>query len=131
MVGPVVEGEPVPEYNRRIIRVPLNSHFVESGTYGGVLTGGGKIKEIEKLGRVTIPLEQHLHIVQDWVGDALQGTEEGLSGAVFDRIEERIRAATPTPYNVESMQLDVFRAVIVNRMENNVFVYRDPTSFPW
>jgi hypothetical protein len=131
MFGPVFEDEPVPEYNRRIIRVPSNSHYIEVGTYGGVMTGGGRIREIEKLGRVTIPLEQHLHIVQDWVGDALKGTEGGLSETVFDLIEERLHTATPTPYGVESMQLDVFRAVIVNRMEDSVFIYRNPTSFPW
>jgi hypothetical protein len=131
MVGPVVGGEPVPEYNRRIIRVAPNSYSVEAGTYGGVMTGGGRIREIVKLGRVTIPLEQHLYIVEHWVGDALQGTEGGLSDTVFDRIEERLHTETPAPYGVESMQLDVFRAVIINHMENDVFVYRNPSSFPW
>jgi hypothetical protein len=129
-VGPVIDDEPVAEYNRRIIHVPSNSHSVDAGTYGGVTTGGGKITEVEKLGRVTVPLEQHLYIVERWVGDALEGTVGGLSETVFDRVETRLHSIAPAAWGVESMQLDVFRAVIVNRMENDVFVYRNPTSFP-
>jgi hypothetical protein len=131
LVGAVVEDEPVAGYNHRIIRVPVNSHSIEAGTYGGVRTGGGKIKDIEKLGRVTVPLEQHLDIVQSWVEGALMETDGGLSKAVFDQIEAQLHSIPQTPRGVESMQLDVFRAVIVNRMENDVFVYKNPSSFPW
>lgn len=82
------------------------------------------------MGTVTVPLEQHLCIVESWVGDALKGTAGGLSETVFDRIEARLHSITEANCAVESMQLDVFRGVIVNRMEKDVFVYRNPTSFP-
>lgn len=130
LVGAVVDGDPVAEYNRRVIRVPSNSYSVEVGTYGGVRTGGGRIYDTQWLGRVTVPLEDHLWIVQQWIGEALLGTDGGLSETAIERLEARIDEITAPPWDTEVMQLDLFRAMIVNRMENDVFIYRNPSSFP-
>jgi hypothetical protein len=130
LVGAVVDGSPVAEYNRRVIRVPLNSYSVEVGTYGGVRTGGGKIYDVQWLGRVTVPLEDHLWIVQQWVGEALHGTKGGLTETAIQKLKASIDKITAPPSGVEATQLDLFRAVIVNRMEDDVFIYRKPSSFP-
>ena len=60
LVGPVIDGEPVAPFNRSVIWVPLSARSVETGTFGAVKTGKGKIKNIEALGRVTVALEDHL-----------------------------------------------------------------------
>jgi hypothetical protein len=130
LVGPVVNGKPVAHFNRRVLYVPLSSDSVETGTYDAVRTGGGKIKEIQWLGRVTVLLEDHLCIVENWVDETLEGSRDGLSDAVIHGLQNKMTSAGDPPAGSEVMQLDVFRAVIVNRRENQVFVYRKPSSFP-
>ena len=112
--------------------MPLSSDSVETGTYDAVRTGRGKIKEIQKLGRVTVPLEDHLCVVETWVDEALEGSRDGLSEDVICRVQNKMDASSEQPLaaNSQVMQLDVFRAVIVNRREDGVFVYRKPSSFP-
>ena len=130
LVGPVVNGKPVAHFNRRVLYVPLSSDSVETGTYDAVRTGGGRIKEIHWLGRVTVPIEDHLCIVENWVDETLEGSRDGLSDAVIYGLQNKMTSSGDLPEGGEVMQLDVFRAVIVNRREDQVFVYRKPSSFP-
>ena len=129
LVGPVIYGDPVAHYNRRVIRVPRNSGSVEVGSYAGVKAGGGKITNVRRLGRITVPLEEHLSTVEGWVEDSMK--EAGclwLSEDVISGVQARMGRAS-TPLAGQTMQLEVFGGVIVNRKEE-VFVYRKPTSFP-
>src|SRR5215471_10568731 len=128
LVGPVVYGKPVAPYNRTVLYVPRKSYSVEDGSTGAVKAGRGKIRDVIYLGRVTVPLEEHLHIVQHWIEAALKDMSiGGLSEEVISGIQERIADYSITP-SEKTVQLDVFRAVIVNRMEDKVFVHRTPTS---
>ena len=127
LVAPVVNGEPVAPFNRRVLRVRQKPCSVESGSFGAVRHGGGKIKEVTKLGRTTVPLEKHLSIVDLWVEDALDGS--GLSTYVVEKIQSRV-LSNKNPDGTGTVELEVFSAVIVNKMEDEVFVYREPSSFP-
>lgn len=129
LVGPVISGEPVASFNRRIIWVPTNSSSVVSGSFDAVRHGGGKIKEIEAFGRVTVPFEKHLSIVETWVGEALDRNGGGISTQVIAKVQARMNEYEKVS-DVKAMELEIFTAVIVNKMENEVFVYRKPTSFP-
>lgn len=127
LVGPVIDGEPVAPFNRRVLRVRQKPCSVESGSFGAVRHGGGKIKEVTKLGRTTVPLEKHLSIVDLWVEDALDGS--GLSRGVVDKIRSQV-LSNENPDGTGTIELEVFSAVIVNKMKDEVFVYREPSSFP-
>src|SRR5271165_4678984 len=72
LVGSVIRGEPVAPFNRSIIRVPPNGRSVETGTFDAVKTAGGRITNIEKLGRVTVAVENHLWIVESWIEEVLK-----------------------------------------------------------
>lgn len=128
LVGPIIDGEPVEEYNRRVLRVPSNSCCVEPGSYGAVRNGGGKIRDIESLGKIIVPSNRHLSTVEKWVEEELNGTVGGLSENVIRKVQTRMEAHQPPPEGVETMELEVFRAVIVNRKEDKVFVYKNPSS---
>jgi hypothetical protein len=128
-VGSVVRDEAVAPFNRSVIRVPLHGRSVETGTFGAVKTAGGTITSIKKVGRVTVAVENHLWIVESWIEEVLKedfGSDfEGVISGVRARMERY-----PPPEGVETMQLDVFSAVIVNRREDEVFIYRNPSSYP-
>jgi len=91
--------------------------------------GGGKLQDIECLGRSAVPLEKHLHIVEMWINEALDGAVGGISSEVIKEVKERINSNVPPSSGVETMDLEVFSAVVVNRMKDGVFVYKAPTSF--
>jgi hypothetical protein len=118
-------------FNRRVLHVPVADGFqVESGPYGAVIDGGGVIKDVQWMGRVTVPIEKHLSIVESWVNDALDGSVGRLSGSVIEAVEKCMDEAGQPPVEDNMMELDVFRAMIVNRSVDEVFVYRKPSSFP-
>ena len=127
LVGVVTSGRPAADYNRRVIRIPHNSLAIESGSFGGVKTAGGKIKNVELLGRVTVPLEDHLHIVEDWAQEALKEVGEGCPERVILEVLSRVQKA-PIPSSGEMIELDIFSGVIVNRLEDQVFAYKTPVS---
>ena len=134
LVGPVIQGKPVEYFNRRVLWVPAADPYqVESGPYGAVRDGGGVIRDVQRIGRVAVPIEKHLSIVDNWVNDALGGSVDGLSGSVIEAVQKRLdEVSQPETSAVEgdTMELDVFSAMIVNRSEDEVFVYRKPSSFP-
>jgi hypothetical protein len=129
LVGPAIDGEPVAPFNRIVIWVPLNEQSVETGTFGAVKTGGGKIKNVEQIGRVAVALQEHLWIVQYWVEDALKEASGAIFEDVIKGVGARMSMSSP-PLGGETIELDVFSACIENRTKNNVFVYRPPSSFP-
>jgi hypothetical protein len=130
LIGPIIDGEPVEPYNRQVLRVRLRSPCVEQGSFGAVRYGGGKIKEVISLGRIVVPVKKHLSTVEKWVEEELDGTTEGLTDSVIKKVQARMDGNQPPPEGVEMMELEVFSAFIVNRMEDKVFVYRKPSSFP-
>lgn len=124
-----MRGQPVAPFNRSVLWLPTNARSVETGTFAAVKNGGGKIKGIEWLGRVSVPVEDHLWIVQHWIEVIL----ESNIGAQFDEVVKQVgdQLARYSPEEgVDTLQLDVFRAVVVNRMEDKVFIYKNPSSFP-
>jgi len=133
-VGPVIRGKPVEYFNRRVLRVPAADVCqVESGPYGAVIDGGGVIRDVQWMGRITIPIEKHLSIVDNWVNDALDSSVGGLSDSVIEAVQTRIdEVGHSEALSAEDnmMELDVFRATIVNRSEDEVFLYHKPNSFP-
>ena len=116
-------------FNRSVVWVPLSARSVETGTFGAVKTGNGKIKNIETLGRVTVALEDHLWIVEHWAEEALKEHNGINFEDIVKGVQERMRLNSP-PMEGETMKLDVFSAVIVNSSKDNVFVYKKPSSFP-
>ena len=118
------------EYNRRVIQVPLNSSCVQPGSYAAVRYGGGKIEDIKPLGTIIVPMTEHLSTIEKWVEEGLDGAMGGITQSVIKKVQARMEANQPPPRGVETMELEVFSAVIVNRMKDEVFVYRKPSSFP-
>lgn len=92
--------------------------------------GGGKITDVRTLGTIIVPLTEHLSTIEKWVEEELDGNMGGITQNVIKNVEARIEANQPPPRGVETMELEVFSAVIVNHMEDEVFVYRKPSSFP-
>jgi len=131
LVGNVVRGDPVAYFNRRVIAIRFDTCSAEEGTYGAVKDGKGRIKNVELLGRVTVLREEQLSIVQHWIEQALKecGGRDS-EDAVFEGIRAEITASKSPISGEETVELDVFRAEIVNRSEDQVFVYRRPSSFP-
>ena len=129
LVGPIIYGSPVAPFNRRVLHVPVDSCHVEAGSFAIMRAGGGKLQDIECLGRIAVPLEKHLHIVEMWINEALDGAVGGISSEVIKEVKERINSNVPPSSGVETMDLEVFSAVVVNRMKDGVFVYKAPTSF--
>ena len=130
LVGPVIRGQGVAPFNRQILHLRLEAQSIDSGTFGAVKAGGGRITQVKYLGRVTVPLEEHLSIVKRWLEDIMEGNTENSIEEIIDELQGRMMANRSPTMGVETMQLDVFSAVIVNRMEDGVFVYRKPSSFP-
>ena len=129
LVGPVVRGKPVEYFNRRVVCV-LEADVCESGSYGAVIDAGGVIRDVQWMGRVTVPIEKHLSIVDNWVNDALDGFVGGISVGVIEAVQKHVDDAGQSPLDGNMMELDVFRAMIVNRKKDEVFLYRKPRSLP-
>ena len=127
LVGPVIDGRPVADCNRRVLWLRLNKGTVETGDVGAVKAGKGMVSEVEILGRVTVPLEGNLRLVQGWVEEAFQDGENSVD-AVIEAVKDHIAASDMPSTMEEIMVLDIFRATVVNRMANKVFVFRTPSS---
>jgi hypothetical protein len=57
LVGSVVNGKPVPDFNRRPIAFRIDTGDVEDGSTPEVRAGRGSIKRVEFLGRVKVQEE--------------------------------------------------------------------------
>jgi uncharacterized protein YlzI (FlbEa/FlbD family) len=123
----VVEGVPVGEFNRTVVWVPLNDRKVETGSYGAMKHCGGKIEEIKCLGRVTVPVEGHLLIVQNWIKEILDKRDQ-FDEVVAD-VTNRLKSYSPKE-GVDTLELDVYSAFVINGKKDEVFIYRNPSSFP-
>jgi hypothetical protein len=131
LVGNVVRGEPVAYFNRRVIAIRFKTCSAEEGTYRGVKDGKGRIKNVELLGRVTVLREEQLSIARHWIEQALKETGgRGNEEMVFEGLRAEISASTSPMPGEETVELDIFRAEIVNHSEDQIFVYRRPSSFP-
>jgi hypothetical protein len=129
LVGLVIDEEPVASFNRSVIWIPPSGRSVETGTVGAVKAGKGKIKKVETLGRVTVALEDHLWIVEHWAEDVLKEHAGINFEDVVKGVQERMNLNSP-PTEGKTVDLIVYSGDIVNRTENNVFVYKKPSSFP-
>ena len=129
LVGPVIDGEPVGPYNRRVIWIRPYEGSVETGDVGSVKAGRGKIVNVEYLGRLTATLSENLELVQGWVEDSFRTLDGQSMEMVIDRVRAHIAASTLPSTNEDVIQLDVFKAEVVNHTEGQVFVYREPSSW--
>jgi hypothetical protein len=125
----VVRDRPVAPFNRTVVWVGDNARSVETGTFGAVKNGGGKIKDIAWLGRVAVPVEDHLWIIQHWVEQILELKVGAQFNEVVNELVVQLGRYSPEE-GIDTLQLDVFSAVVVNHMEDKVFIYKDPSSFP-
>jgi len=128
LVGPVIDGQPVAPCNRRVLCLRPSKRSVETGDMGAVKAGRGRVSELEFLGRVTVPLEGNLQLVQGWVEETYEEANGECSvDTVIESVKDHI-SATMSTTEQEIMTLDIFRATVLNRMENKVFVFRTPSS---
>jgi hypothetical protein len=127
LIGVVTSGRPAAYYNRRVIRISHKSIAIDPGTFGGVKQAGGKIEDIELLGRVRVRLEDHLHIVEQWTQESLKECGKGKPEEVVAGVKIKMAQAS-IPTSGKTMDIDIFRAVIVNHLEDQVFAYKKPSS---
>ena len=81
------------------------------------------------LGRVEVPIEGQLCVVQDWLNDALEGTTGGLSKDALRRFEETLARNSNFEGNCKGTKLDIWKAEIVNRTPGDeVFVFKQLSS---
>ena len=78
-----------------------------------------------KIGQAAVPVDKHLSIVESWLDEALD--DDGLTDQVIAKVKEKMKSHH---YDGETIELEVFSAVIVNHMKDVVFKYRKPSSFP-
>ena len=116
-------------FNRTILWVRIDSRSVETGSFKAMKDAGGKIKDVVFLGRVTVPVEDHLWIVQHWIGEILESDLRSQFEGIIKGVQGMMDNYSPGE-GVDTMQLDVFSAVVVNRREDEVFIYKKPSSFP-
>lgn len=130
LVGPVIDGEPVAPYNRRVIHLKLGCASLETGDVGAVWAGRGKVSEEEFLGRITVPLEGNLTLVQDWVKDIFDKGDEGMTmDAVVEGVKTNSNNLNVPQDGTEVIQLDIFKGTVLNKMKDQVFIFKEPTSF--
>src|SRR5204862_2075577 len=121
LVGMVINGKPVASFNRRVIAFRAETGYVEEGSIRAVRSAKGKITGVEKLGRITVPVREQYSSVQDWVKTALKESGGSVSDIhIFEVIREMLANYT-TPSYGELVELEVFRAYIIKRMEDTVF----------
>jgi hypothetical protein len=129
LLGPIVREHPVAPFNRSVLWVNPDARKVETGTFQAVKDGGGKIKDVELLGRITVAVEDHLKIVQNRIDEILESKREWQFAEVVREVRKYLGSYSPEA-GINTLQLDVFSAVVVNRMENKVFIYKKPSSSP-
>jgi hypothetical protein len=87
--------------------------------------GNGKLVDVQPLGRVTISLEGNMDVVQGWIQEAYDCSEGDCSfECVIAGVTEHIRPSGMSSSDEEMVQLDVFSGTVVNKMENQVFVFK-------
>ena len=131
LVGSVVYGKPVPDFNRRPIAFRIDTGEVEDGSTTEVEAGRGSIRRVEYLGRVKVPEEEQLCIVQLWLKTAMKEAGRSISDeTIFEAVEAAIKENPTPPANLRTVELDIFRGYVINRLRGRPFVYRQPSSFP-
>jgi hypothetical protein len=132
LVGSLVYGKPVPEFNRRVIAFRIDTGEVEEGSVPAVQAGKGTIKGIGILGRVQVPEEEQLCVVQEWLQTAMKEAGQNLSeGLIFEAVRAACIANRTQPTDIDTkVEMEIFRGYIVNRLRNRPFVYKRPSSFP-
>ena len=128
LVGSVIRGKPVAVFNRRVIALWTESQSVEEGSLTAVEAGKGKIMCEEYLGRVKVKIEEQISAVHKWAENAMK--EGGDDEAIFKKVEAEMVANKTSGNDVEVVELDVYRAYVVNRLREHVFVATKPSSLP-
>lgn len=131
LVGSVIYGKPVADFNRRLIAFRIDTRAVEDGSVPEVEAGKGEIKGVEKLGRVTVLLEEQLCIIQEWLKVVMKEAGQNISeDTVYKGIQAFIRENQKPRNGVKTVELEIFKGYVVNRLRNRPFAYRKPSSFP-
>lgn len=75
-----------------------------------------------------MPVEDHLWIIHHPMEQILESNVEAQFNEIVKELQKWLVRCS-SEKGVDILQLDVFSAVVVNRMENEVFIYRKSTSF--
>lgn len=130
LVGRIINGKPIADFNRRIIALWIDTGSVEEGSLAAVKAGNGKVKVMENLGKVTVGVEQ-ISLVNQWAEKAMRDSGRGASDElIFERIKEGIAGNISPDGAMEVVELDIFKGYVINRTKSVVFVFRRPSSFP-
>ena len=131
LVGKVVHGKPVAEFNRQILALWIETGSVEDGSFASMKTGKGKVQGVEWLGRVKVGVQEQTHIVRGWAENAIRDGNHGTSyDEIFEKFKKEMFMGEKQDTDATAVELDIFKAYVVNRMEGVVFVSRKPSSFP-
>jgi hypothetical protein len=131
LVGTIIRGQPIAEYNRRVISFRADIGYVQEGSFAAVRAGKGTVSEVELMGRVKVASEEQLSVVQNWVEKVWKEAGGNVSEEIiFEGVKEEIAAREAPAVEEDFVELEIYRACIVNRMRNRVFVYKRPSSFP-
>jgi hypothetical protein len=127
-----VKGGPCSPLNRRIVHVPFYTPCVVTGSYKAVKhCGKGRVENEDYLGKIVVPGEDMLWIVQRWLNQALEGTTGGLTDDVLSKFKEIVSENSVYPEGANTEPLDVWKANIINRHSgDHVFALGQPNSFP-
>ena len=98
-----------------------------TGSCTAVSAGGGKFQNVVWLGRVMVAVVEHPHIMEKWIDETIKNVGYDF-GNIVEGVETRMADYSPEQ-GEEGTQFDVFSAVVINRMENDVFVHKRPSSF--
>jgi len=135
LIGPVYNGKPSSSLNRRVIylRLQEKDSEIECGDVAAVMGGRGSVRDVEVLGRIKVPLIGNLDLVPNWIDWTLKDVKgeverERLLELVVDGVKSRIATIETCAEDEETITLDVFKATVVNRMKDKVFVFREPRS---
>ena len=134
LIGPVYNDRPSSPLNRRVVHLRRAIKKIEVGDVAAVMGGRGYVRDVQKLGRITVPLLGNLELVPDWIRQILadekgEVSQEQLLESMVDGITRRIKTVETCPEDEELITLDIFRARVLNRMKDKVFVFKEPSSF--
>jgi hypothetical protein len=128
LIAPVIDGKPTSLRNRRVLVFHPDRRSIETGDVSAVKAGRGDVQDIQSLGQVTVHIDESMGLVEKWVEEMFHDSNnENSMDEVFDHIKKRIVAWEPFE-GKRAVQVELFRAVVVNRNKNRIFVFKQPRS---
>jgi len=116
LVGRIIDGKPLERFNRQVVVFNVGTGEVEQGLVLAVEAGKGTIKGDELIGRVTVALNEYLCIVRDWAEKAMKEASDESPEFVFEAVTGAAMENASPPYGETTVELEIFRAYVENRM---------------